>query len=114
MAAGQGVGGTSCPTATDDPGLVLSEVKVVAAPTQPAFPGRELRARQWAGRYAWIRSWEVPREPGDFHIVHPCRDKSFRKAVSAVMDDLVTDSEIINNFNGMIKNWVLEVPISRM
>ena len=87
--------GTSCPTATDDPGLVLSEVKVVAAPTQPAFPGRELRARQWAGRYAWIRSWEGPREPGDFHIVHPCRDKSFRKAVSAVMDDLVTDSEII-------------------
>ena len=43
MATGQGVGGTSCPTATDDPGLVLSEVKVVAVPTQPAFPGRELR-----------------------------------------------------------------------
>ena len=41
MAAGQGVGGT-CPTATDDPGLVSSEVKVVTAPTQPAFPGREL------------------------------------------------------------------------
>ena len=43
MAAGQGAGGTSCPTATDDPGLVSSEVKVVTVPTQPAFPGRELR-----------------------------------------------------------------------
>ena len=40
---GAGVGGT-CPTATDDPGLVSSEVKVVTAPTQPAFPGRELIA----------------------------------------------------------------------
>ena len=43
MAAGQGVGGTSCPTATDDSGLVPSKVKVVTVPTQPAFPGRELR-----------------------------------------------------------------------
>jgi hypothetical protein len=34
-------------------------------------------------------------EPGDFHIVHPCRVKFFRKAVSAVMDNLVTNSEII-------------------
>jgi hypothetical protein len=41
VAEGQGVGGT-CPTATDDPGLVSSKVKVVTAPTQPAFPGREL------------------------------------------------------------------------
>ena len=30
----------------------------------------------------------APRDPGDFHFVHPCRVKSFRKAVSAVMDDL--------------------------
>ena len=30
------------PTATDDPGLVPSKVKVVTVPTQPAFPGREL------------------------------------------------------------------------
>ena len=43
MAAGQGAGGTPCPTATDDPGLVSSKVKVVTVPTQPAFPGRELR-----------------------------------------------------------------------
>ena len=35
--------GTSYPTATDDPGLVSSKVKVVTVPTQPAFPGRELR-----------------------------------------------------------------------
>ena len=42
MTVGQGVGGTSCPTATDDPGLVSNKVKVVTVPTQPAFPGREL------------------------------------------------------------------------
>ena len=34
------------PTATDDPGLVSSKVKVVTVPTQPAFPGRELMIRQ--------------------------------------------------------------------
>ena len=32
-----------CSVLTDDPGLVLNKVKVVTAPTQPAFPGRELR-----------------------------------------------------------------------
>jgi hypothetical protein len=36
-------------------------------------------------------------------VVHPCRVKSFRKAVSTVMDDLGTDSEIIDNFNRMVK-----------
>ena len=82
------------PTATDDPGLVSSEGEVDTAPTQPAFPGREQLRRRWAGRYAWIRSWG-PSGFGDFHIVHPCRDKSFRKAVSAVMDNLVTDSGTI-------------------
>ena len=37
------------------------------------------------------------------NIVHPCRVKSFRKAVSAVMDDLVTDSVIIENLNIIVK-----------
>ena len=32
-------------------------------------------------------------------IVHPCRVKSFRKAVSAVMDDLGIDDKIIENIN---------------
>ena len=36
-------------------------------------------------------------------VVHPCRVKSFRKAVSAVMDDLVTDSEIIEDLNKIVK-----------
>jgi hypothetical protein len=36
-------------------------------------------------------------------VVHPCRVKSFRKAVSTVMDDLGTDSEIIENFNPIVK-----------
>ena len=35
--------------------------------------------------------------------VHPCRVESFRKAVSTVKDDLVTDPEIIDNMNGMLK-----------
>jgi len=37
------------------------------------------------------------------NIVHPCRVKSFRKAVSAVMDDLATYSEIIENLNVIVK-----------
>jgi hypothetical protein len=36
-------------------------------------------------------------------VVHPCRVKSFRKAVSTVTDDLGTDSVIIDNFNRMVK-----------
>jgi hypothetical protein len=36
-------------------------------------------------------------------VVHPCRVKSFRKAVSTVMDDLGTDSVIIENFNLIVK-----------
>ena len=35
--------------------------------------------------------------------VHPCRDKSFRKAVSAVMDDLRMDSVNIDNINLIVK-----------
>ena len=37
-------------------------------------------------------------------IVHPCRVKSFRKAVSAVMDDLVMmlANKIIDNLHLMI------------
>ena len=36
-------------------------------------------------------------------VVHPCRVKSFRKAVSAVMDDLVTDLVIIEDLNKIVK-----------
>ena len=32
-------------------------------------------------------------------LLHPCRVKSFRKAVSAVMDDLGIDDKIIENIN---------------
>ena len=32
-------------------------------------------------------------------LVHPCRVKSFRIAVSAVMDDLGTDDKTIENMN---------------
>ena len=82
MAAGQGAGGTPCPTATDDPGLVSSELKVVTIPTQPAFPGRELRVAM---------SRAVPK----VNTVHPCRVKSFRKAVSTVTDNLGKDDKTI-------------------
>ena len=37
------------------------------------------------------------------NIVHPCRVKSFRKAVSTVMDNLVMDSVIIENLNIIVK-----------
>ena len=36
-------------------------------------------------------------------VVHACRVKSFRKAVSAVTDDLGTDVEIIENLNLLVK-----------
>ena len=36
-------------------------------------------------------------------VVHPCRVKSFRKAVSTVTDDLVMDSVIIDNMNLIVK-----------
>jgi hypothetical protein len=36
-------------------------------------------------------------------VVHPCRVKSFQKAVSTVMDDLGMDSVIIENFNLIVK-----------
>ena len=36
-------------------------------------------------------------------IVHPCRVKSFRKAVSTITDDLGRDVEIIENFNLIVK-----------
>ena len=42
MATGHGVV-IRCSVLTDDPGLVFNKVKVVTVPTQPAFPGRELR-----------------------------------------------------------------------
>ena len=42
-------------------------------------------------------------------VVHPCRVKSFRKAVSAVMDDLVTDSEIIEDLNKIVKLEKLKI-----
>ena len=50
-------------------------------------------------------------------IVHPYRVKSFRKAVSAVMDDLGMDSKIIENLNLIVKvdeQSVLEDASSRI
>ena len=42
-------------------------------------------------------------------FVHPCRAKSFRKAVSAVMDDLVMmlANKIIDNLHLMIITWLV-------
>jgi hypothetical protein len=36
-------------------------------------------------------------------VVHPCRVKSFQKAVSTVMDDFGMDVMIIENFNLIVK-----------
>ena len=38
-----------------------------------------------------------------WETVHPCSVESFRKAMSTVKDDLVTDPEIIDNLNGLLK-----------
>ena len=83
-----------CSVLTDDPGLVLNEGEVDTAPTQPALPGRELKTRQWAGRYAWRRSWG-PSGLRGLQLCTPLQGKSFRKAVSAVMDDLGSEGKII-------------------
>ena len=42
---------------------------------------------QGAGLYWWLK------------LVHPCRVKSFRKAVSTVMDKLGIDDKIIEKVN---------------
>ena len=60
---------------TDDPRMDLIELIAVIAPTLPALPGRELIA----GNERAVRV---------VNIVHPCRDKSFRKAVFTVMNNL--------------------------
>ena len=46
-------------------------------------------------------------------VVHPCRVKSFRKAVSAVMDDLETCDLIIDNLHPIfaINNLTLYIPV---
>src|SRR5664279_2056466 len=80
----------------------FSQGKVVTVPTLPAFPGRVLTYMQGAVRYVW-RKVVYPSGICLFNFVHPCKVKSFRKAVSAVMDDLVTHSEIIEDLNKIVK-----------
>jgi hypothetical protein len=73
-------------------GLGDSKVKVVVDHPLPALQGRELIYIGIKSRLARVGK-----------VVHPCRVKSFRKAVSTVMDDLGTDVEIIENFNLIVK-----------
>lgn len=72
-------------------GLGDSKVKVVVNHSLPAFQGRELMSGT-KNRLARVGK-----------VVHPCRVKSFRKAVSTVTDDLVMDSVIIDNLNLIVK-----------
>ena len=60
-------------------GLDSCELKVVAAPALPSSQDED-KIRQGAGRYWWLK------------LVHPYRVKSFRKAVSTVMDKLGNSS----------------------
>jgi hypothetical protein len=71
--------------------LAESKVKVMVNHPLPAF--------QEESYNVGIKSWLA--RVGN--VVHPCRVKSFRKAVSTVMDDLGMDSEIIENFNLIVK-----------
>ena len=90
-----GCGDPGCPTATDDPGLVLSKVKVVAVSHSAGFPRK--RAISLAMSLAVCVDKELGGPSGTWRLSNctPCRDKSFRKAVSAVMDNLGTDGKII-------------------
>jgi hypothetical protein len=72
-------------------GLDESKVKVVVNHPLPAFQGESYNVGI-KSRLARVGK-----------VVHPCRVKSFRKAVSTVTDDLGTDSVIIDNFNRMVK-----------
>jgi hypothetical protein len=72
-------------------GLDESKVKVMVNHPLPAFQGESYNVGI-KSRLARLGK-----------VVHPCRVKSFRKAMSTVMDDLGMDSVIIDNFNRMIK-----------
>ena len=69
-------------------GLGESKVKVVVNHPLPAFQGRGLIIFGIKSRL--VRMGKV---------LHPCRVKSFRKAVFTVMNDLATGLKIIDNFN---------------
>ena len=84
---GAGVGGTGSPAATDDPGESLTREKSTPFPPSRLSPEESLCAGNGPDGTRGEGAG-APRDSGDFHFVHPCRDKSFRKAVSAVMDDL--------------------------
>ena len=91
VAAGQGVGGTEPRLRhTDDPWVRFMQAKGCNRAHSAILPGRGLMIRQGAGWYWWL------------NLVHPCRVKSFRKAVSTVMDDLGMDDKIIENLNNKI------------
>ena len=92
VAAGQGVGGTEPVLPhTDDPWVSLIRGRSRNRSHPAGFP--------WKRANVHAMGWTVR----VVNIVHPCRVKSFRKVVSAVMDDLVPDSETIENMNRMIK-----------
>jgi hypothetical protein len=72
-------------------GLDESKVKVVVNHPLPAFQGESYNIGT-KSRLALVGK-----------VVHPCRVKSFRKAVSTVTDDLGIDSVIIENINLIVK-----------
>ena len=45
------------------------------------------------------------------NLVHPCRVKSFRKAVSVVMDDLEHSYSIIDNFHLINNNLISKLAL---
>ena len=73
-------------------GLGESKVKVVSNHPLSAFQGRGLIIFGIKSRLVRVGK-----------VVHPCRVKSFRKAVSTVMDDLRTNVKIIENYNLIVK-----------
>ena len=78
-------------------GLSESKVKVVVNHSLPAFPGKGLMLTGIKNGLVHVGK-----------VVHPCRVKSFRKAVSTVMDDLETRFKDHREHEPNLKIWQVD------
>ena len=81
-----------CSVLADDPGKSLTREKSTPFPPSRLSPEESLCAGNGPDGTRGEGTGAL-RDSGDFYFVHPCRVKSFRKAVSAVMDDLGKDAD---------------------
>ena len=89
VAAGQGAGGTEPVLPhTDDPWVSLMRVKSRHRSHPAGSPRKRANVQVMGRAVRVVKELEPLGTLGTSNFVHPCRDKSFRKAVSAVMDEL--------------------------